>query len=50
MSEKKNSPTEIRALKLDEIEAVSGGGALQTAFSNVIKSIGQALQTTASKQ
>jgi hypothetical protein len=42
--------SEVRVLKDHELETVSGGGsALQSAFSNVLKSIGEGLASTASK-
>jgi len=42
---------EDRILKDDELDAVSGGspGLFQSAFSNTIKSIGEALSTAARK-
>jgi hypothetical protein len=40
---------DVRILKDHELDAVSGGQ-LQSAFSNVIKSIGQGLETMARKQ
>jgi hypothetical protein len=40
---------DVRILKDDELDAVSGGGQLQSAFGNVIKSIGEGLKTMASK-
>jgi hypothetical protein len=48
MSENK-SATDIRVLKLDEIEAVSGGvfQALSSAISEVMKNFAGALQTAA---
>jgi hypothetical protein len=46
---KTNDTTKTRELTEAELAAVSGSG-MQNAFSNTIKTIGQALQTMASKQ
>jgi hypothetical protein len=50
LNQTQKAALDVRILKDDELDAVSGSGQLQSAFSTVIKSIGQGLQTMASKQ